>query len=543
MPPLTPEEIESARQKWAASNPGGVERALGMTPSIFGMPPPSNPFNPPTAQVDFAASVPANIPGGYVPHYGLAAWEGPDTTAPTQTAQTPTYDATTKALAQSATPAVQAGPYKPGEVVSPATRDLVGVSTTSTSAIPKPKDYDANQLQISRNFEEGQKLLAKAAGEEQKATEQRVQMETDAQNEAMTKYAAVEAQRAAIETDFNAKMQPINEKIHSGAVDPNHLWKEKGAFAQFAAAISMGLGSFGASLTGGPNFAMQIIDNAINRDIRAQEVNLDKAFREKDAVRSDLADAIKLLGSKEAGIAAIKSQKWAQAALMAERMGAGIKSDQVQGNLLKSTAQFQQEQEKYRLDALEKFTPKSQSTSSSVIRPERRADQTGNLPGSAPTEKEDEARVNLGNGQWGLARSKEEAAKIDEALLAGRGLMRDIDTIEQLRTKGPAIWGTPDAALLEAAVNRSLQGINTMLGSGVLNTGGEVDRAKSIFGNAHELLSPNALKVLQNTRNYVSSRMVDTIKTKIRAWPEGVQKPREVSFQSDLKAQERPLQK
>jgi len=57
-----------------------------------------------------------------------------------------------------------------------------------------------------------------------------------------------------------------------------------GVWSTILSALAMGMGAFGAALTGGPNMAMQIINKAIDRDIKAQLENRQgKRYDMKDA--------------------------------------------------------------------------------------------------------------------------------------------------------------------------------------------------------------------------------------------------------------------
>lgn len=53
--------------------------------------------------------------------------------------------------------------------------------------------------------------------------------------------------------------------------------------------IAMALGAFGASLTGGPNTALQIIEGKINRKVAAQKAELDKKGKSVDLEKNQLA--------------------------------------------------------------------------------------------------------------------------------------------------------------------------------------------------------------------------------------------------------------
>lgn len=75
-----------------------------------------------------------------------------------------------------------------------------------------------------------------------------------------------------VQADFdNAVNSFANAKM-----DPDKFWNDRGTAGRIMGAIAMAMGAAGSSLTGGPNYAMQIIDNAIQRDLMAQKANIDK---------------------------------------------------------------------------------------------------------------------------------------------------------------------------------------------------------------------------------------------------------------------------
>jgi hypothetical protein len=82
------------------------------------------------------------------------------------------------------------------------------------------------------------------------------------------------AARADIDQSL-AALEADRSDIAAMRVDPNHIWADRGTFAQVLAALAMGAGEFAAIRSGsGRNTAAQIIENAINRDIDAQKANI-----------------------------------------------------------------------------------------------------------------------------------------------------------------------------------------------------------------------------------------------------------------------------
>lgn len=71
------------------------------------------------------------------------------------------------------------------------------------------------------------------------------------------------------------------DKASSAEVDPNRIWRGKPG-AQISAAIAAGLGAFGASLSHTPNFALDMINRQIDRDVEAQHNAINRGVAAKN---------------------------------------------------------------------------------------------------------------------------------------------------------------------------------------------------------------------------------------------------------------------
>ena len=92
---------------------------------------------------------------------------------------------------------------------------------------------------------------------------------------------AIQAQRDAYVEKQLQDLNATSEKIASTEIDPDKYWDNRGGvFGRMVSAIAVGLGQFGASLNGGPNNALNIIQEGINQNIAAQRANLQN---QKDA--------------------------------------------------------------------------------------------------------------------------------------------------------------------------------------------------------------------------------------------------------------------
>lgn len=111
----------------------------------------------------------------------------------------------------------------------------------------------------------------------------------------------------------------VDQEIKEFNIDPNRLFKEKGAWAAVAATIGQALGAYAAILGGGENYAQKIIDGAINRDMRAQEAE----YRKLGATRGNLIwEYEQELGDVEQAKLQAKAAKLAAAEAYAEELAA-----------------------------------------------------------------------------------------------------------------------------------------------------------------------------------------------------------------------------
>ena len=81
--------------------------------------------------------------------------------------------------------------------------------------------------------------------------------------------------RRQASADATRKLEAAQTALDNTKIDVDKAYG--GAGGRIFAGLAVALGAFGASLTGGPNYAMQLVDSRINREIDAQRSELDKA--------------------------------------------------------------------------------------------------------------------------------------------------------------------------------------------------------------------------------------------------------------------------
>jgi hypothetical protein len=74
------------------------------------------------------------------------------------------------------------------------------------------------------------------------------------------------------ETEVNA-IDELIDAARSNRINPGQFFANVGDAGRFASAIAVGVGAMSAQIAGGPNVAYQIIDGAIERNVRAQILN------------------------------------------------------------------------------------------------------------------------------------------------------------------------------------------------------------------------------------------------------------------------------
>ena len=134
------------------------------------------------------------------------------------------------------------------------------------------------------------------------------------------------AQRAESERDRQKAMQVASDDyrraitdFESKTVDPAKWYHDRGTGGTIAAAIAMGLGAFGSSLTGGPNAALEIIQGAIRDDIDAQKQNIATAGRGLEAQHGLLADMRQRFGDERDAELATEAALLRRAATQAQQ--------------------------------------------------------------------------------------------------------------------------------------------------------------------------------------------------------------------------------
>lgn len=139
----------------------------------------------------------------------------------------------------------------------------------------------------------------------------------------------------------------------AGTIDPNRLFN-RGTGPKIMAVIAQALGAYASAMSHGriPNFGMQAVNQAIERDIYAQKAAFDAADRRAGYARSVYADMFKEFDDERQALAATKATLLNGAAMLAEKYKASDLAQQLRQQSLQLEMQVGENESSRRLNAL-----------------------------------------------------------------------------------------------------------------------------------------------------------------------------------------------
>lgn len=337
-----------------------------------------------------------------------------------------------------------------------------------------------NAAEVTRAFKEAQ------AAEKQKAdiAAREAAAVAQAQADAEQRRQSVVDDWAKKKETWTQRGQQLFDDVASHKIDPNRLWNSRSGGQKAGAAIAMILGGIGAGLTRGPNYALDVIDGAINRDIDAQKSELGKkqnllSFHMQQGHDLDQARQLAMADLKDAAAAQLaaasnrfggeKAQAAAQANIAQLRQSAAVTRENIAGagldrQLKGMQIQMAQEQIKQQRDAIE-----AQKALTAAI-------QSGQpIPGGleALPQPIRERAVQMPNGSIRLAVNEKSANDVRASQAVASELKAAIDDMRKFREKThgkilPA-WASSEAELGKGLRDSVITKLNTLAKLGALS--------------------------------------------------------------------------
>lgn len=241
-------------------------------------------------------------------------------------------------------------------------------TTTSTNTDPK----------LAADYSKQADLMAQAETQKTKAemAENGVRVAAaEAQSNIVNDQLQAQADaRAKYQSQVDAKnkeIQAATDKFNSTPIDANHFWADKSTGDKVMSGIAIALGALGGALQGtNTNVGLDVINKAIDRDMKTQELNMQKSREGIEMKRGLLSDYVQQYGDMEKAkeMASIAYQKGI--AQHFESLAMQSKDPAIQANGLQQAANIKANADMKAME-LSKQSVTHEDTSAPLVKPIR----------------------------------------------------------------------------------------------------------------------------------------------------------------------------
>jgi hypothetical protein len=283
----------------------------------------------------------------------------------------------------------------------------------------------------------------------------------------------------------------LKQKVSEGKIDPNRIWHDAGTGGRIAAGLGILIAGMGSGLTGQPNMALKVIDDAIDKDIESQKADLGKTqslLSLNMQKRRDIRQAYLDTKSQYLTLAQAKLNEYQNQTNDAHtKYAIGIES----AKLGLESQQLRAQRARYGLE--QDVTLGSKKASPQMLQaiyPEK-----SNLLVSSPDGK---------IGMW--ANSPEGAAKVNDMSSKVNKARMVLDKFHQV--SGPTAWNTLDnktQAFWTTAARESMHELATIAGGQKGESPEQKENIDSMVGSANAWQPERADENFKNLNNFVDS--------------------------------------
>lgn len=251
---------------------------------------------------------------------------------------------------QTPPPSPQGGPGRAGGGGGPGGYGsiLASQAQLDKDRAAESKDAVADMRDASRLQEDAIEQQKNIAIKEGEARGQILNQQLATQQKYDADVSAIQAQKQQVVNDGRAKIDQMKSDIRGASVDPNNWYKNRDGSTDYGrkvgAALAVAFGQLGASMTGGRNTALDIINSAMDKDIQAQADAIAGARHDIDTEESSLAQRRADFGDMETAKLAEKSRMLEHFATQVEQVTASTSNERANANAQQTLAAVRQQQ-------------------------------------------------------------------------------------------------------------------------------------------------------------------------------------------------------
>lgn len=257
------------------------------------------------------------------------------------------------------------------------------------------------------------------------------------------------------EAEFKAKDDAYQKRIEQSKVDPNRIYKNQSTGSKILAGISMVLGGFGA-VAGQPNMAVQMMNDAVNRDVDAQKNDQEKTMNLWKMNRQAYGDDL------QANLAT-RNQILTGVQLQVQKAAASTTNIQAQQNAMQFLHQIQQEKiQNNRLQSIMSVQSSSGPGKGTLIQadPSSLVNQLVKDPKQQEKVFEEIGRAqNIAQNQDKILNAFDQAAKENTLLRTGGGLLRTPGSVMALHQNLLPNFKAIDGTVRQAAMDETFHNV------------------------------------------------------------------------------------
>lgn len=285
--------------------------------------------------------------------------------------------------------------------------------------------------------------------------------------------AAAEESEKARQSEISAQQADVLQSVkdlEGKKIDPNRSWKNKNAGQKVGSIIGLMLGTFGAALTKGPNYAMQMLDKESDDDI--------------DAQKQEIAKTKDLIGLKNNGIAQLMargaSERQAEAATRINRYEQF--QTMVRAQALKSDSEVVRAEAEKAVAAIEQKKAAELANLHLATQDRVQIQMAPNAGLSKQQQEYNALLVGLPGGGTAVASSESDAKEMktqSAAVMTVQNLTNELEKFTEVSGKSLS----PEMRIkIAGTVNGLVTALGAASNAGTMQQG-EVDRYKKIIGN------------------------------------------------------------